>query len=108
MASKSDAKLLYVTAGSLQEAENIATELVRLKLVACANILGPSTSIYWWEGDVTKERETVFIVKTKASLVVQTIAKIVELHSYDCPAVVALDVEQGNPDFLMWIDKNTI
>jgi periplasmic divalent cation tolerance protein len=108
MASNSDVKLLYVTAGSPEEAENIATELVSRKLVACANILGPATSIYWSEGKVTTEQETVFIVKTKARLVEQTIAKILELHSYDCPAVVALDVEEGNPKFLKWINENTI
>jgi periplasmic divalent cation tolerance protein len=107
-AEKIAAKLLYVTASSPAEAENIATVLVEQKLVACANILSQSTSIFWWEEKVAKENETVFILKTKANLVDQTIQKIVELHSYDCPAVVVLNIEDGNPNFLNWIDKNTI
>ena len=108
MAEKNTAKLLYATAGSPEEAERIATELVEQKLVACANILGFSTSIYWWEEKVTKETETVFIVKTNAELVDQVIQKIIDLHSYGCPAVVALDIEKGNPEFLKWINKNTL
>ena len=101
-------KLLYATAESQEEAEKIATILVEERLVACANILGPSTSIYWWEDKVTKENEVVIILKTKADLAEQAIARIVELHSYECPAVVALDIEKGNPEFLMWINKNTL
>ncbi len=108
MGENNAAKLLYVTASSSEEAERIATVLVEQKLVACANILGPSTSIFWWEEEVTKESEIVFIAKTKASLVDQTIAKIVDLHSYECPAVVVLDIENGNPEFLKWIHKNTV
>ena len=85
-------KLLYATAESLETSENIATSLVENKLVACANILGPNTAIYLWEGEVVKENEFAIILKTKASLVQQTIARIIELHAYDCPAIIVLDI----------------
>tara|TARA_B100000315_G_scaffold223256_1_gene227883 strand:- start:10431 stop:10745 length:315 start_codon:yes stop_codon:yes gene_type:complete len=102
------AKLIYVTAGSAAEAETIASQVVEERLAACANILGAATSIYWWEDKLTKDSETVFILKTTAELVDQAVAKILALHSYDCPAVVVLDIEKGNPEFLNWIDKNTL
>ena len=102
------AKLIYVTAGSAAEAETIASQLVEERLAACANILGAATSIFWWDDKLNKDRETIFIVKTTAELVDQVIAKILALHSYDCPAVVVLDIEQGNPEFLKWINNNTL
>ncbi len=102
------AKLIYVTAGSVAEAETIASQLVEERLAACANILGEATSIYWWDDKLNKDRETIFTLKTTAELVDQVIAKILALHSYDCPAVVVLDIEQGNPEFLKWINNNTL
>ena len=102
------AKLIYVTAGSTAEAETIASQLVEERLAACANILGAATSIYWWDDKLNKDRETIFTLKTTAELVDQVIAKILVLHSYDCPAVVVLDIEKGNPEFLKWIDNNTL
>ena len=102
------AKLIYVTAGSVAEAETIASQLVEERLAACANILGAATSIYWWDDKLNKDSETIFILKTTAELVDQVIAKILALHSYDCPAVVVLDIEQGNPEFLKWIDNITL
>ena len=102
------AKLIYVTAGSEAEAEKIASQLVEERLAACANILGAATSIYWWDDKLNKDNETVFILKTTAELADQAVAKIVALHSYECPAVVVLDVNQGNHEFLKWIDNNTL
>ncbi len=102
------AKLIYVTAGSKAEAEAIASQVVEQRLAACANILGEATSIYWWEDNLNKDSETVFILKTTAELADQAVAKVIELHSYDCPAVVVLDIEKGNSEFLKWIDNNTL
>ena len=102
------AKLIYVTAGSAAEAEAIAGQVVEQRLAACANILGEATSIYWWQDKLNKDSETVFILKTTIELVEQAVTKIIELHSYDCPAVVVLNIEHGNPEFLKWIDSNTL
>ena len=102
------AKLIYVTAGSTAEAETIASQLVEERLAACANILGAATSIYWWDDKLNKDSETIFILKTTAELVDQAVTKILALHSYNCPAVVVLDIEQGNPEFLKWINNNTL
>jgi len=108
MSVKSEVKLIYVTACSPEEADNIATILVAQKLAACANIIGPSTSIYWGEEGMQRAVETIFILKTKATLIEQAVAKIVELHSYECPAVIVLDVENANQNFLNWISKKTL
>lgn len=101
------AVLIYVTASSHQEAKTIARSVVADRLAACANILPGVTSYYWWEDEVQSEQETGIILKTREDLVEALTAKIKQLHSYDCPCVVAVPITHGNPDFLKWIATET-
>jgi periplasmic divalent cation tolerance protein len=100
-------RFLYVTAANADEAKKIGEALVQERLVACANILGPISSIYWWQGQVQRDSEAVLIAKTRAELVERVIARVKALHSYTVPCVVSLPIEQGNPDFLGWIEAET-
>ena len=102
-----EARFLYMTAPNADEARKIGEALVQERLVACANVLGPISSIYWWQGQVQRDTEAVLIAKTRVDLVERTVARVKELHSYTVPCVVSLPIEQGNPDFLRWIDAET-
>lgn len=99
--------LIYVTAGSEEEARRIGTILVEERLAACANILGPIKSIFWWQGELCEEGEAALILKTREELVAKLTARVKQIHSYDCPCVVALEIRDGNPEFLDWIVKET-
>jgi len=99
--------LIYVTAETRGEAVKIGRKLVESRLVACANVLGPTTSIYWWEGAINEDEEASLILKTRADLVGRVVEKVKELHGYDCPCVVSLPITGGNPAFLEWIDAET-
>lgn len=101
------ARFLYVTAANADEAKTIGEALVRERLVACANILAPIASIYWWQGKIQHDSEAVLVAKTRADLVERVIARVKALHSYTVPCVVSLAIEQGNPDFLHWIAAET-
>lgn len=92
-----------MTAGSRDEAESIGRELVVSKLAACVNIIDNMNSIYFWEGKIQNDSETVLIAKTVDSLVPELIERVKSLHSYDCPCILSLPVSDGNPDFLDWI-----
>ncbi len=98
---------LYVTVGSTEEAASIARDLLDARLIACANIIDGATSLYRWEGRIEQEKEAVMIAKTREDLVEKVIDRVRELHSYDCPCIVALPIVDGNPAFLDWIDKET-
>lgn len=100
--------LIYVTAGSRNEALAIARELVNSRLAACANILAGTTSVYHWEGEVCEEDEVLMILKTRDDLVDRLVEKVKNLHSYDCPCVVSLPISSGNAAFLDWIDSETV
>ena len=99
-----DASLLYVTCANAAEAKAIAHTLVADRLVACANILGPMTSVYRWEGAVTEDEEVAMILKTRRDMTVHVTERIKDLHSYDLPCVVSLPIQGGNLDFLAWLN----
>lgn len=102
-----DARLIYLTAASQDEAVKLAHSLVGERLAACANVLGPITSVYWWDGTLNQDAEVALVLKTRADLVEALTARVRELHSYDCPCVVALPIDGGNPAFLSWIAAET-
>ena len=97
----------YVTAGSHDEALTIGRTVVQERLAACANVLDGVSSIYWWQGALEQAGEVVVILKTRAELVERLTARIRELHSYECPCVVALPIAAGNPEYLDWIAGET-
>jgi len=98
-------KLIYVTTASADEARRIAETVVTERLAACANILGGVTSIFHWEGKLCRENEAVLILKTTEEKTAALTARIKELHSYDCPCIVVLPIESGNPAFLEWLTR---
>ena len=107
MLRANDIRLIYITTDGPDEARAIGRALVEARLAACVNIIDPMVSIYRWEGKVAEGRETVLIAKTRAALVGALTEKVRALHSYDCPCVVALPVDGGNPAFLAWIGAET-
>ncbi len=101
------AYLVYITTSDAAEARRIGRALVEARLAACANVQERITSIYRWEGEVREDTEAVLIAKTTKALAPALTEKAVALHSYDCPCVVALPIESGNPAFLDWIASET-
>ena len=99
----SEFRLVYMTAGSMDEARRLGEVLVAERLAACVNLIDGMTSIYRWQGEVQRETETVLIAKTTEGQVAALTERVRALHSYDCPCVVSLPIESGNPAFLRWI-----
>ncbi len=99
--------VVLVTAGSEEEAETIARNLVEGKLAACVNIVSPIRSIYSWEGKVMDGKEWLLLIKTRASLFPQVEKGIKEWHSYEVPEVIALPVLAGSQEYLGWVREST-
>ena len=98
---------VFVTAPP-DKAEHIARPLVEEHLAACANIIPAVRSIYSWKGEICIDDEVLLVLKTRAALVEALRARIVELHPYDVPEVIALEITAGHGPYLDWIGENTI
>ncbi len=103
MGEPSSAVWVYMTAGSMEEATRIGRALVAERLVACVNLVDGMRSLYWWNGGVQEDAEVVMVAKTRQDRVPALSDRVRELHSYDCPCVVALPVADGHRPFLDWI-----
>jgi periplasmic divalent cation tolerance protein len=102
-----DARIILTTAGSQEEAGKIAYALVERRLAACVNIVPRIESVYRWQGKVESATEWLLVIKTQTDLFERVRDAIKELHSYDLPECVMLEVSAGTQEYLDWIAKNT-
>src|SRR5688500_7998386 len=89
--------VIYVTAGSAQEAEQVAQALVVEKLAACVNRIKSVRSVYRWQGQVEQSDEELLIIKTRKELFSAVENRVRELHSYSVPEIIALPIIAAAP-----------
>jgi periplasmic divalent cation tolerance protein len=98
---------LSVTASSEQEAKRLAQLVVSQRLAACAQVLGPMTSTYWWNGRVESADEWLCLVKTAGDRVDAAIAAVRAAHSNHTPEIIAVPIATGDQDYLVWVTSET-
>src|SRR5262249_9373183 len=94
-------------AGSGEEAERIAAALVERRLAACVQVMGPVRSVYRWQGAVERADEWLCLVKTTSKRYAEVESAIRELHSYECPEVIATPIVAGSETYLDWLADQT-
>ena len=98
-----DALLVLCTCPDGESARRIAGVLVEERLAACVNCLPGLTSVYRWKGEVHQDQETLLLIKTRRERFEAMRGRLVELHPYDVPEVIALDVTHGHRPYLEWL-----
>ena len=98
-------KLVYMTAGSMEEARKVGAALLEAKLAACVNIIDNMHSMYVWKGEVKSEKEVVVIAKTTEKALPELIEKVKSMHGYEVPCIVSLPVDSGHLPFLEWVEQ---
>ena len=102
-----DKIIVLITATSKEEADHIGTALVNEHIAACVNILPQIRSLFFWEGKLQDENETLIIVKSRLSQLDRIITRVKELHSYTVPEVIAIPLIGGSPEYLHWLNDST-
>ena len=98
-----DPILVLSTFPSPEKAAEVARVLVDEQLCACVNLVPQIRSIYRWQGAVSDEAETLALIKTTREAEGALRARLVELHPYEVPEVVAFRVSAGLPAYLQWV-----
>ena len=98
------ARIVLTTAGSREEAGRIAHALVERRLAACVNIVPGIASVYHWQGKVESATEWLLIIKTRAAAFERVRQAIQELHSYELPECIMLEIAGGSQKYLDWIE----
>jgi periplasmic divalent cation tolerance protein len=101
-----DALVVLITAPDGAEAARIAELLVGEALCACVNIVPGVTSIYRWKGAVEQSTEVLCLIKTTRDRYPALAARVVQLHPYEVPEVLALPVAAGLDAYLSWMSAS--
>lgn len=102
-----DALLVLCTCPAAESAARIARTLVDERLAACVNRLPGVASVYRWQGEVHEDSEVLLLIKTRRELFEPLRARLVALHPYDVPEVIALEVAAGHAPYLEWLHAET-
>jgi periplasmic divalent cation tolerance protein len=94
---------IVTTTQNKEEAVKIVRSLLKERLIACANILGPVSSLFWWQGKIDEENEFLIFMKSRKSLFERISKRVTEIHSYDVPEIILLPIIEGSPPYLDWL-----
>ena len=94
---------VVITTPNKEEAVKIVRILLKERLIACANILGPVSSLFWWQGKIDEENEFLVFMKSRKSLFERISERVTEIHSYDVPEIILLPIIEGSPPYLDWL-----
>jgi periplasmic divalent cation tolerance protein len=95
--------IVMVTTPSKLEAERIAQHLLEERLIACANIIGPVSSLFHWSGKIEKAEEYLTLMKSRNDLFEKLSEAVKALHSYEVPEILAFPIVEGSKGYLDWL-----
>ncbi len=102
-----DYLLVFSTFPTADAAREAGRTLVGEQLAACVNVLPGLTSIYVWEGERHESEEVLALIKTRREHYAALEARLRELHPYEVPEIIAVEVAAGLPAYLQWIAART-
>jgi periplasmic divalent cation tolerance protein len=95
------------TTETREEADRLVRSAVEHRLAACAQVVGPVTSTYWWNGQVETAAEWQCLLKTTAARLDELRAHLESEHSYETPEIIATPIVGGSAAYLDWIERET-
>ena len=98
---------ILFTINNEEKANEITKKLLEQRVVSCVQIIGPTTSSYWWENWIQQTVEWVCLAKSKEEDFEQIESIIKSLHPFSVPDIVAIPISTGNIDYLKWIQEET-
>ncbi len=97
---------VITTIDSEQGARKIARVAVERRVAACAQVSGPVSSVYWWQGKIEEAAEWACLLKTTRDNYLDLERLIKANHSYAVPEILAVPVIAGNGDYVAWLRQN--
>ena len=97
--------LVCLVTAPRDDADRIAEALVECGLAACCNVIDSVTSYFRWEGKLEKDKEALLVIKTTRAASKKLVSLVGEIHPYELPEVILLQVIDGSEGYLKWVMK---
>jgi len=91
--------VILITTATEEEARSIAGLLLNQRKAACVNIVPRVDSLFRWQGKLDSAKESLLIIKTRASLLPEIVEMVKKAHSYELPEIIALPIINGSEDY---------
>lgn len=95
--------LVSTTVEKKEDAERLAAMLLDHKLIACAQISAPITSLYRWKGVTTSATEYTLSLKTSATCLEPVQKMLREHHPYELPEIIIQEIDKGSQEYFQWV-----
>ena len=95
--------VVSTTLENKEDADRLAQSLLQRKLIACAQISGPITSLYRWEGVTTSATEFTLSVKTTPNLLKEVKVHLSQEHPYELPEIIVQNVSDSSDEYSSWV-----
>jgi periplasmic divalent cation tolerance protein len=105
LATRNAVRIVLVTAPP-KLAESLARQLLKDRLIACANLVPRVTSLYWWQGKIQRDEEVLLVMKTHQRHLKRLHARVRELHSYDVPEFLVVSVTAADGVYAAWVSDS--
>jgi len=100
--------MILITSGSEQDAKTIIEKLLKNRLIACGNLIGPISSSFWWKDCIETSKEYLILLKSRNDLFNKIEKEVLRLHSYEVPEMIVFPIIDGSKDYLKWINTSLI
>ena len=94
--------MVFMATATKQEAQKIVRSLLGKHFIACANIIGPVNSEFWWQGKIDKAREFLVLMKSDEKLFEKLSKTVKDIHSYEIPEILAIPIVRCSATYLEW------
>ena len=101
------ARIVFCTCPDAPTAARLAKTLVDERLAACVNVVGGVASTYRWKDEVHVDDEVLLVIKTMADRFEAMQARLIALHPYEVPEVLAIEPAGGAAPYLAWLERET-
>jgi periplasmic divalent cation tolerance protein len=95
-----------MTTANKREAEKIVKKLLDRHLIACANMISPVESHFWWQNKIEKAEELLVLMKSNQKLFTNLSKAIRELHSYKVPEIFAIPIVKSYRPYTKWLNAS--
>lgn len=99
--------VVMVTIPDQELGARLGRTLVEERLAACVNVMGGLRSVYRWKGELCDDQEALLVIKTRRELLESLTQRVMALHPYEVPEVLALEAVGGSAQYMEWVLAET-